>query len=119
MLDLIKIAIILVTAPLWVPFAKLMWRELQDLFEEDGGLFGDDPGPLRRAAIRARRASQPSVLVHEWLAHVRSDSRRGVMAPGQTNQGAQATGRVGRTPRRGSPSGGPSSAGGPPRRAFR
>jgi hypothetical protein len=74
MQEFIKIALILVTAPLWLPFAKAMKREILDLFEEDGGLFGEDPGPLRRAAIQARRASQPSVLVHEWLAHVRSDA---------------------------------------------
>jgi hypothetical protein len=85
--DLIKIAIVLVVSPIWLPFVKAMMRELVDLFEEDGGLFGPDPGPIRRAEIRNRRANQPSVLVHEWLAHVRGGAGQGLGSVRQTGPG--------------------------------
>lgn len=112
MQEFLKIAFVLVTAPIWVPFLKAMKRELNDLFEEDGGLFGDDPGPIRRAAIRARRASQPPVLVHEWLAHVRAGSGLSANAPRRTDRSAQVA------PARRRAQGTPPSGGAPPR-SFR
>jgi hypothetical protein len=123
MQEILKIAFVLVTAPIWLPFLKAMRRELNDLFEEDGGLFGDDPGPVGREAIRARRARRPSVLVHEWLAHVRSGSGRAVGGAPRAAQSLPAR-RVDAAPRPrtgnlGGQRSGPNAAPGSSRRGFR
>jgi len=72
--DLLRFGFLLLIAPIWLPFARAMLHELKDLFEEDGGLFGSEPGPRGREVIRARRALRPSPVVHEWVAHIRPDS---------------------------------------------
>lgn len=69
--ELLRILFVLATAPIWWPFAKAMWQELNDLLEEDGGLFGEEPPPRRKAELREARARRPSPLVHEWVAHFR------------------------------------------------
>lgn len=143
MQDFLKIAFVLLTAPIWLPFVKAMKRELFDLFEEDGGLFGDDPGPVGRAAIRARRVSRPAVLVHEWLAHVRAAGGQSVGSAPQLDQGSPTqragrgepglrprpiAGQMGRqlrgqptpeTARRAAQPGRPGDGGDPQRRSFR
>lgn len=35
-----KIVIIAVTAPIWIPVAKIFWREIQEALAEDGGFLG-------------------------------------------------------------------------------
>ena len=80
--ELLRLLFVALTAPLWLPVAKALWRELNDLFEEDGGLFGETPGPLQRERLRAERARRPSPMVHEWLAHVRAGA-----APAQDGRG--------------------------------
>ena len=73
--ELVKIAFLLVTAPIWVPFIKAIRLELRALFELDGGVMGELPTASKRAEIEAEVARRPPVMVHEWIAHRRAASQ--------------------------------------------
>ncbi|MEZ6013908.1 MAG: hypothetical protein R3F49_02230 [Planctomycetota bacterium] len=87
--EFLKIAFLLVTAPIWFPFAKAVWGELQDLFEEEGGLFGDEPSAAKRAQLEAQRHLRPSPVAHEWIANVRPDAARSDAAGARASTVAQ------------------------------
>jgi hypothetical protein len=111
--ELLKVGVVLLLAPVWLPFMRALWNDLQDLFEEDGGLFGDDPGPRRREEIRAAKARRPPLMVHEWVAHHHPGEARNNAVPaarrttapsGRSSVGVSSVGGV----RRASPDRAPS-----------
>ncbi len=80
--DILKYIVLIASAPLWLPFAKALWEELNDAFRPDGGLFGPEPTQRRREEILAEIAREEPRLVHEPLAHL------------QNRQSAQPGGRT-------------------------
>jgi len=87
--DILKYIVLIVSAPLWLPFAKALWEELNDAFRPDGGLFGPEPTQRRRAEILAEIAREEPRLVHEPLAHLqnrRSAQSGGGERPGMSSR---------------------------------
>ncbi len=108
-----KYALIVVLAPFWLPFVREIWRELNRMLEEEGGLLGRQPSEKQLQAIRARRRHEELALVRDLRqdsapARSRPPARRGFS--GQAPQGAPASTRRPETAR------GP--ARGPQRRGF-
>ena len=75
---LIKYTLLLVTAPLWFPFVKALWEELNAALRLDGGLMGDAPSRTRRKQLETEIAQEEPRLVHETLAHERARRERRV-----------------------------------------
>jgi len=121
--DFLKIGLILASFPLWGPFAKALYEELQVALRPEGGLFGNNPSPLERKAIEAEIEAEEITQVHEPLAHLRDQvgHRPGTHGrarhPGAARPSASAGPQMGAGRRafRGSTSPTPS----PPRNTFR
>ncbi|MDP6539936.1 MAG: hypothetical protein QF903_04985 [Planctomycetota bacterium] len=84
--DLARYLLLALTAPLWVPFVKAVWEELNRALRDDGGVFGPLPGPAESERIEEReRAKEPS-LVAERLTEPGAPSaappRSTAVAPG-------------------------------------
>lgn len=60
-----KYAMIVCAAPLWLPFVKALWKELNEMLAEEGGLLGRDPSPEELAEIRRRKAERGPTMVSE------------------------------------------------------
>lgn len=86
---IIKYLLLVLTAPLWLPFAKALWEEFNDAMREDGGLWGDDPSAVERERIRAEIANEPPRLLNEPIAHARSHAGDGqaTAGPGRARRG--------------------------------
>lgn len=113
--EVLKWVVLIGSAPLWLPFAKALWDELKLAMREDGGLFGPEPGRLKRRQIHEQIEREESRVVSETLAHKRS--RTG----GAPERGPRPAGQ---RPQPGSQGGGPGNAPGggvrgPRRRGFR
>lgn len=75
----VKYAIILLTAPFWLPFAKALWRELNDSLRDEGGILGRAPTPLELAEMNRELGVHEDSLVSErWedLGQPRSSASR-------------------------------------------
>ncbi|MAF66795.1 MAG: hypothetical protein QF410_15670 [Planctomycetota bacterium] len=65
--ELARYLLLALTAPLWVPFAKAVWEELNRALRDDGGVFGPLPGPIASEQIEAEERLKESSLVAEGL----------------------------------------------------
>ena len=63
--DLFRYGLLIVTAPLWVPFLKALWEECNDSLREEGGLFGFELTPAQLERINREKGAFQSPLVHE------------------------------------------------------
>ena len=70
--DILKYIVLILSAPLWMPFARALWEELNDALRPDGGLFGPEPTQRKREEILAEIAREEPRLVHEPLAHIQN-----------------------------------------------
>jgi hypothetical protein len=70
--DVLKYVLIIALAPIWLPFVKALWEELNDALRPDGGLFGPEPTQRRREEILDEIAQEEMRVVHEPLAHIQS-----------------------------------------------
>ncbi len=86
--DVLKYIVLIVSAPLWLPFAKALWEELNDALRPDGGLFGPEPTQRKREEILDEIAREEPRLVHEPLAHIQN--RRNEQPGGGTRPGTQS-----------------------------
>ncbi len=99
-----KYVLILLMAPLWLPFLRELWRELNRMLEEEGGLLGRTPSERELQEIRARRRTEDLALVRELRldsapARTRPLARRGFA--GQTSESRRGpAGRSEAPPRR-------------------
>lgn len=78
--DLIRYLILIGSAPIWWPVAKMLWRDFNGALREEGGLLGSQPSPREVDAILAEKKGQPETLVSEpWVApgQVRKPRMRG------------------------------------------
>lgn len=103
--DILKYVLLIAAAPIWLPFAKALWEELNDALRPDGGLFGPEPTQAKREKILDEIAREDPRVVHEPLAHVQNRS-----------SGQSASGTRQRTPSRPAA---PKSEPSRPRRGFR
>lgn len=72
----VKYAIIALSAPVWLPFARALWREFNDSLRDEGGVFGHAPTAAELAAIeRERGRFHTSLLNVTWEEHEREQAR--------------------------------------------
>lgn len=89
--DVLKYVILIASAPIWLPFVKALWEELNDALRPDGGLFGPEPTKRRREEILDEIAQEEMRVVHEPLAHIqtfRSEQSSGGSQPGSPSRTA-------------------------------
>ncbi|MEZ5976072.1 MAG: hypothetical protein R3F17_17465 [Planctomycetota bacterium] len=91
----LKVLVLLITMPAWMPFAKAMWEEMKLAMREDGGLFGPVPNPAKRRRLHAEIAKEPLRQVHILKGHLRSSRRE--LKQEQAQSGPQ-TGQRGKRP---------------------
>lgn len=72
---LIKLLFLALSAPLWWPFLKAVWQELNDSLATEGGLFGAKPSPRQAEEIKARQFEAEDPLVNEPLRRPGEDER--------------------------------------------
>lgn len=92
--DLFKYGLLAVTAPLWWPFLKALYAEMNEALREEGGLLGNPPSESELAKIRREPPSSPSPLVNQE--HGSQSMGRGPRAHRDT--AAQAPARATRAP---------------------
>ena len=93
----LKILVLMLSAPIWIPFVKELWREFQLAMREDGGLFGPIPPPRKVREIREQIEQEPSPQIHILKGHLKMRKRTGE-APMARPQGGPQAGQRG--PRR-------------------
>jgi len=93
-LALIKYGLLIATAPIWYPFLKAIWQELNNSLRSDGGVFGKLPTHRDRAELDQVEFEEEDPLVSE--PHRRpGDSRHGQQAPRGPLSESGAPGRAG------------------------
>lgn len=61
----VKYLLLILSAPLWLPFAKALWGEFLKDMRPDGGLVGPIPSPVERQEIERRISREFPSQVHE------------------------------------------------------
>lgn len=88
---LLKILVIILGAPLWMPFLRALWEEFNEALREEGGLLGREPNPKELERIELSEGVRPDPLVHEpW-----AEGRRGSRRPGSSTAQGQGPRRAG------------------------
>jgi 3-deoxy-7-phosphoheptulonate synthase len=95
----VKYAILLFTAPLWLPFLQALWRALNDALREEGGVMGVAPTENELEVLNRERAREISPLVSvTWEEHERGhdaesarERRSGAAAPVVRPRGFRST----------------------------
>lgn len=98
--EVLRYAIVLVTAPLWLPFVKALWKEFNRALRWEGGLLGRRPSAREVAEIELAARYEEDPLVSEPLAgasgYVRPRFR--ATAPGPRGPAGRAGARAPRHP---------------------
>jgi len=71
MTSILKYLILALTAPIWMPFLKALWEELEHALRDQGGLFGNEPTAEQLIEIQREMAMEEDRVVNEPLAHRR------------------------------------------------
>ena len=103
--EIIKYVVIVGSFPLWLPFARALYIELNDALAAEGGLFGRTPSAREVAIIVADPNRSKSPLVNEEFdphAHGQRGGRAAGTGTAQKNatapksrDGAGTTGKIG------------------------
>jgi hypothetical protein len=81
----VKYAVIALSAPVWLPFAKALWREFNDALRDEGGILGAAPSAAELAAIERERGRFTSGMVSvSWEEQERLDSGGQLDTPTRT-----------------------------------
>jgi hypothetical protein len=79
----VKYTLLALTAPVWLPFAKALWREINDALRDEGGLLGATPTAAELAQIERERGRFHSGMVSvTWEEQERLEARGGALGPG-------------------------------------
>lgn len=71
----VKYALLLLTLPFWLPFAKALWTAFNDSLRDEGGLLGTAPTPEELAAIERKRGRfQSAMRSVTWEEHARLEN---------------------------------------------
>jgi hypothetical protein len=62
----IKYAVIVLSIPIWMPFAKAAWEELNESLAEEGGLFGEEPDAEELARMRLESTRDTPMVSDPW-----------------------------------------------------
>ncbi|MCA8980697.1 MAG: hypothetical protein H6831_07470 [Planctomycetes bacterium] len=62
--SLIKYGLLILTSPIWYPFLKAVWQELNTALRADGGLLGKLPSPRERAELERNPPLDEDPLVN-------------------------------------------------------
>ncbi len=93
---LIKLLLVLITAPAWWPFLRAVWEEFNEAMADEGGLFGRIPSAHELVDIERERQGKQESLVHEpWPTdQEREAGRRQMSSPGRESsaQGGRPAG---------------------------
>ena len=92
----VKYAIIILTAPFWLPFAKALWRELNDSLRDEGGLLGRAPTEQELAEMNREFGVHESALVSERWEEVGRGGRPASRARGAERDRPRGFGPGGR-----------------------
>ncbi len=63
--QLIKYGLLIATSPIWYPFLKAVWEELNHALRADGGLLGSLPNRRDRARLAQRPDEEDDPLLNE------------------------------------------------------
>ena len=63
--ELIKYGLLIASAPLWLPFVKALWQELNDSLRDEGGLLGASPSAAKLRDIDREKGVFESPLVSQ------------------------------------------------------
>ncbi len=63
--SVLKYTVVFLTMPLWLPFLKALWEDINESLREDGGLLGQPPSPEMLKRMRWERRNEPDLMVSE------------------------------------------------------
>lgn len=99
--DLIRWLVLIGSAPIWWPVAKILWRDFNGALREEGGLLGSQPSPREVSEILEEKRRLPETLVSEpWVAPGQVKKPR---LRGRGPSAGPGAGRTGRTPEQPTP----------------
>ena len=64
-LEILRYTVVILTAPIWMPFAKALWQELNRALRDEGGMFGRVPSPRELERIEDADALLEDPLISE------------------------------------------------------
>ncbi len=83
----VKYALIALATPIWLPFLRALWKELNDSLRDEGGVLGMPPSKKELAKMdRELGAHENTMLSVTWAEHSAANERR------RANPGARASG---------------------------
>lgn len=100
--DVVKVAVIAVASPVWIPFVRALWREMNDALREDGGLLGIAPTRQELRDINADRGEYVSPLVNVRMPPPGQQRRAGGAPAGKAPPAGAGSPRPAQGARRGS-----------------
>lgn len=82
----VKYAVIVLTTPVWLPFLRALWKELNDSLRDEGGILGFAPSRRELDKINRREGRHDTPLISEtWDEH---EAERGSAATRRVRTGA-------------------------------
>mgnify|MGYP003656307014 CR=1 FL=1 len=63
-----KLMVLGISAPMWIPILKELWKEVNESLAEEGGVFGDVPDEKAAKAINLTRAREGKSMVSVLMA---------------------------------------------------
>ncbi len=75
--ELLRWILFVAAAPVWWPFLRTVWRDIDEALAEEGGVFGREPGPRDLQRIQERKAGKPDPLHSEPWARPDAPSASG------------------------------------------
>lgn len=88
--ELVRILVLIVTAPWWWRLAKMLWRDFNMALIEEGGLLGSPPPPSKLEEIRRQKALEPDLLVSEPWARAEDRHKPRLRTPSPVRPGGAA-----------------------------
>lgn len=72
----VKILLILILSPLWLPFIRALWKELNNSLRDEGGVLGVAPTKKQLATLDRELGRRESTMVSEtWEDHLAKEKR--------------------------------------------
>lgn len=76
-LELLRWILFIGAAPIWWPFLRTVWRDIDEALAEEGGMFGRAPTGRELEEIQRRKAARPDPLHSEPWARPDAPSAAG------------------------------------------